>query len=197
MNNIKTKMIRITSRGFALTSRGRVMTPIISPYRESVERIWSLITTDRADVEEQLNDGSFIALTVQNFDKDNNKKPTPPVTGEKTFTNKDNVKPEVEKAVEVAPVVEVVEEKPIVETLVESETDEQEVGAPSISDEEVAEEVEDEMEDEDDVEETEITTPTNNNQMNQSRRNKKRNKNRNRNGIQTIPSGIEVTPESV
>ena len=67
-----TKMIRVVSRGFVFTSRGRVMSPIMSPYRESINRIWSMITVDRADVEEKLDDGSFVPLTVQNYDKDNN-----------------------------------------------------------------------------------------------------------------------------
>lgn len=66
-----TKMIRVVSRGFVFTSRGRVMSPIMSPYRESINRIWSMITVDRADVEEKLDDGSFVPLTVQNYDKDN------------------------------------------------------------------------------------------------------------------------------
>ena len=66
-----TKMIRVTSRGYVTTSRGRVISPIMSPYRESISRIWSMITTDRADVEEKLPDGSFVKLTAQNFDKDN------------------------------------------------------------------------------------------------------------------------------
>lgn len=66
-----TKMIRIVSRGYVMTSRGRVITPIMSPYRESISRIWSMITTDRADVEEKLPDGTFLKLDAQNFDKDN------------------------------------------------------------------------------------------------------------------------------
>ena len=66
-----TKMVRVVSRGFVTTSRGRVIAPIMSPYRESVSRIWSMITVDRADVEEKLPDGTFLKLTPQNFDKDN------------------------------------------------------------------------------------------------------------------------------
>ena len=66
-----TKMIRITSRGFVNTNRGQVMTPIMSPYRESINQIWNMITADRADVEEKLPDGSFVKLTVDNFDTDN------------------------------------------------------------------------------------------------------------------------------
>jgi hypothetical protein len=66
-----TKLIRVTSRGFVTTSRGRVISPIVSPYRESIHRIWSMLTVDRADIEEKLPDGSFIKLDIQNYDKDN------------------------------------------------------------------------------------------------------------------------------
>lgn len=65
------KMIRITSRGMVTTSRGRVITPILCPYRESISRIWSMLTVDRADIEEKLPDGTFVKLTAQNFDKEN------------------------------------------------------------------------------------------------------------------------------
>ena len=66
-----TKMIRVPSRGYVTTSRGQVIAPIMSPYRESISCIWSMITVDRATVEEQLPDGTFLKLDVQNFDKDN------------------------------------------------------------------------------------------------------------------------------
>jgi hypothetical protein len=66
-----TKMIRIVSRGFVLSSRGRVMTPIMTPYRESINRIWSMLTVDRADIDEKLDDGTFVRLNIQNYDKDN------------------------------------------------------------------------------------------------------------------------------
>lgn len=69
-----TKMIRIVSRGYVSTSRGRVMTPIISPYRESVNRIWNMLTVDRADIDEKLDDGTFVRLTIHNYDKDNSVK---------------------------------------------------------------------------------------------------------------------------
>lgn len=66
------KMIRVTSRGIVRTSRGRIRTPIVHPYRESIDVIWSMLTMDRATVEEQLADKSFIQLTTENFDIDNN-----------------------------------------------------------------------------------------------------------------------------
>lgn len=69
-----TKMIRVVSRGYVSTSRGRVMTPLMSPYRESVNRIWNMLTVDRADIDEKLDDGSFIRLTIHNYDKDNSVK---------------------------------------------------------------------------------------------------------------------------
>lgn len=123
------KMIKITSRGFVTTSRGRVMTPILCPYRESISRIWTMMTVDRADIEEKLPDGTFIKLTAQNFDKDNfvskeiKKQNVEPKVQDKseaeTFKNTDNKKEEqVEKPVEVTKVEqpkEPEEVKPVVE----------------------------------------------------------------------------------
>lgn len=66
------KMIKVTSRGMVRTSRGRIRTPINFPYRENVEVIWNMLTVDRAEVWEQLKDKTFVKLTVENFDLDNN-----------------------------------------------------------------------------------------------------------------------------
>ena len=65
------KMIKVTSRGYVTTSRGRAFAPITRPYREDVGVIFSMLTRDRATVVEVLSDKSEIALTLQNFDKVN------------------------------------------------------------------------------------------------------------------------------
>ena len=79
MSNNNSKMITIQSRGFVMTSRGRVMTPIRTPYRESTSRIWSMLNNDHADIYERLKDGTDLKLTPQNFDTDNNAVATAPV----------------------------------------------------------------------------------------------------------------------
>lgn len=65
------KMIKVTSRGYVTTSRGRAFAPITRPYREDVGVIFSMLTRDRATVVEVLSDKSEIKLTLQNFDKVN------------------------------------------------------------------------------------------------------------------------------
>ena len=67
-----TKMIVVKSRGLVHTSRGLIQSPIVSAYRESVDRIWEMLTRDRADVYEVLRNKKEIRLNVQNFDADNN-----------------------------------------------------------------------------------------------------------------------------
>ena len=67
-----TKMIVVKSRGLVHTSRGLIQSPIVSAYRESVDRIWEMLTRDRADVYEVLRNKKEIQLNVQNFDADNN-----------------------------------------------------------------------------------------------------------------------------
>lgn len=69
---ISSKMITVQSRGYITTSRGRFMAPIRTPYLETTDRIWSMITQDRADVWERLSNGKDIQLNAQNFDQDNN-----------------------------------------------------------------------------------------------------------------------------
>lgn len=72
MSKVATKMIKVTSRGMVTTSRGKVHGPINYPYRESVDKIWNMLTVEGATVFEQLLDKSFIKLDTQNFDKNNN-----------------------------------------------------------------------------------------------------------------------------
>lgn len=74
LNSYNSKMILITSRGMVHTSRGIFRAPTRTPYREYLERIWSIITEDRADVYEVLKDGTKVKLTPQNFDQDNSSK---------------------------------------------------------------------------------------------------------------------------
>ena len=82
-----TKMITVKSRGYVMTSRGMIMSPIRTPYREQVDRIWSMITKDRAEVYERLKDGTDLKLDVQNYDKDN--QPKKRVTPKKVETAPD------------------------------------------------------------------------------------------------------------
>lgn len=72
MSKVSTKMIKVTSRGIVTTSRGKVSGPINFPYRESVDKIWNMLTMENATVYEQLLDRSFIKLDIQNFDENNN-----------------------------------------------------------------------------------------------------------------------------
>lgn len=73
LNAYNSKMITIASRGWVTTSRGRTITPIRTPYREAFDRIWSMMTEERAEIYERLSDGRDIRLTVQNYDQDNTK----------------------------------------------------------------------------------------------------------------------------
>ena len=69
-----TKKIKITNKGYVLTSRGMARTPIDRPYKETVDTIRLLIARFGADVVEVLNDGSEIKLTINNYASDNNNK---------------------------------------------------------------------------------------------------------------------------
>lgn len=120
------KMIKVTSRGYVMTSRGRAFAPITRPYREDVGVIFSMLTRDRATVVEVLSDKSEITLTLQNFDKVN----------DPTFSVED-VKP-----VPMTPVTEV--EPPTVEVesvQVEPTTVEPTDTGDVVSKDEIAEEV--------------------------------------------------------
>lgn len=68
-----TKMIKIPSRGIVTTSRGRVVTPVYNPYRESTEMIYKMLCNDKPTpkIIEVLPNGREIPLTLQNYDKDN------------------------------------------------------------------------------------------------------------------------------
>lgn len=196
--NKDTKMVRVTSRGMVTTSRGRVMSPIMSPYRETVDRIWGMITVDRADVEEQLPDKTFVKLTVQNFDKDNYvskkavivNKPEPshngpsPTNNEiKVEQNQDNKTPE-----EVADNVERTESGS--ETIeVDSEAN---AGTDEVTTENSSTENQDSAETEQVAEQRTITV---NGEKRVDPRYNKKNK-KNRNNTQN-DSSIAVAPESV
>lgn len=78
LNKANSKMITVRNRGFVTTSRGRIMGPIRTPYREAIDRIWSMMLDERADIYERLNDGSDLKLTTQNYDTDNNAPVTTP-----------------------------------------------------------------------------------------------------------------------
>lgn len=66
------KKILITNRGYVPTSRGMCLTPITRPYKESTDVILRLITRYNADVEEVLDNGDHIKLTISNYASDNN-----------------------------------------------------------------------------------------------------------------------------
>lgn len=212
---MKNKMIRVVSRGIVSTSRGRVMSPIMYPYKETIDRIWNMITKDRADIDEQLPDGSFVRLTVQNYDKDNTIKndvatKTPVQVVSKPVEHK-NEEPEDKKTVEVItrtlvkeePVspIETVEtervETPIEEPKetvvepVEPSVEEQENEAPAETTEVEPTDSIDSVDEEVEVpvEHKEVVTPQN------SRKNRKRNKNRQENKVDG--ASISVTAEEV
>lgn len=100
-----TKMIKVTSRGYVNTSRGKAFAPINRPYRESVDTIFRMLTVDRATIYEVLPNKELLKLTVHNFDKDNTPMP-------KTMVVEDPKKeePVVEKEIPVeetpAPIIE-------------------------------------------------------------------------------------------
>ena len=208
-----TKMIRVTSRGFVTTSRGRVISPILSPYRESVSRIWSMLTVDRADIEEKLPDGTFLKLNAQNFDKDNYVKkevkvetapieePSRPI---ETFKNTDLEKPE-EKAEEAKPVVveethnevETEVETPVDETPVENETQETPEETKETTEETKEDEAPTDEKPEEKAEEAKPENTQNNNpQKRVDPRINKKNKNRNRNN-QNGNKSLAVDVEAV
>ena len=66
----KKKMIKVISKGFVFTSRGRVRTPIVKPYKESVKVILDMISRDNATVVEVLPNGEEVPLTIFNFSED-------------------------------------------------------------------------------------------------------------------------------
>ena len=197
-----TKMIRVTSRGYVTTSRGRVISPIMSPYRESISRIWSMITTDRADVEEKLPDGSFVKLTAQNFDKDNF------VSEEVKQVEKPELKDPVEtfkntdgenKAPEEDSNKQEQVETPV-QNNAESENNSDEVDKEPAKDKNTEAPVEGENKapEEDSNKQEQVETPVQNNNQNNDPRYNKKNKNKNRNNNQNAnKQSVEVTAEPV
>ena len=87
------KKILITNRGYVPTSRGMCLTPITRPYKESTDVILRLITRYNADVEEVLDNGDHIKLTISNYASDNNVS-TPVVKVEEKTKDTPVVKPE-------------------------------------------------------------------------------------------------------
>lgn len=87
------KKILITNRGYVPTSRGMCLTPITRPYKESTDVILRLITRYNADVEEVLDNGDHIKLTISNYASDNNVS-TPVVTVEEKTEVTSVIEPE-------------------------------------------------------------------------------------------------------
>lgn len=204
-----TKMIRVVSRGFVNTSRGRVISPIITPYKESVNRIWSMLTVDRADVEEKLPDGSFIKLNIQNYDKDNTIK-ADVATGAPSSVVEPPKEPEVpennqtpveEQKVEV-PAEEKVEEPKKEETpevpeeVEPAEPISEEVSTDATPSEEDAE-IEEDSEEEDDDSNDGSPVESGNTDRQSRRKNKKRNRNRQNNVEQSTSNSLEAPIEEV
>lgn len=165
------KYIKVLSRGYVTTNRGRAFTPITRAFKESTQNIFTMITKEKATVVEVLSNGKEIQLTPQNFDKDNEI-------------------PRVKETVAVTVATPVAEVAPV-ETDTTSDTW---VPAGETTDEEWVRS-DDEAGDDDAAEETEETpdeqsTDTQQNQQYYGKRNKK-NRHRNGNGAP------QVTPETV
>lgn len=88
------KKILITNRGYVPTSRGMCLTPITRPYKENTEVILRLITRYNADVEEVLNNGNHVKLTISNYASDNNVS-TPIVKIDEKTETEQNVESEI------------------------------------------------------------------------------------------------------
>lgn len=165
------KYIKVLSRGYVTTNRGRAFTPITRAFKESTQNIFTMITKEKATVVEVLSNGKEIQLTPQNFDKDNEI-------------------PRVKETVAVTVATPVAEVAPV-ETDTTSDTW---VPTGETTDEEWVRS-DDEAECDDAVEETDETpdeqsTDTQQNQQYYGKRNKK-NRHRNGNGAP------QVTPETV
>lgn len=176
----ETKMIRIVSRGFVTTSRGRVMSPILSPYKESINRIWNMLTVDRADIDEKLPDGSFIRLTVQNYDKDNS------VSSD--VASKVPVKTinEPTKKVET-PVNKPAQEHTKNNNVAKPEEVNKVEKTPEVSnDTKKVNDTKEEVVEDESLDEVEVNDTTDNNSVNRNKKNKKRNKNHQSTPIVTV-----------
>lgn len=222
--NKDTKMIRIVSRGYVSTSRGRIMSPVMSPYRESINRIWSMLTVDRADIDEKLPDGSFIRLNIQNYDRDNTIKeevatnvpvkpvaPTPAPVVNTVPTQTKVEKPdentsepiEPEKAEEVKTLDETPSEKSLdkkSEEPVEVPSEPKDENGAEVPSEEIdPEDTTDESGEESDSEDSDDTTPENNNNQGSknNKKNRKRNKNRQNSPITVVPPTGKVDGNSL
>lgn len=165
------KYIKVLSRGYVTTNRGRAFTPITRAFKESTQNIFTMITKEKATVVEVLSNGKEIQLTPQNFDKDNEI-------------------PRVKETVAVTVATPVAEVAPV-ETDTTSDTW---VPTGETTDEEWVRS-DDNAEDDEAVEETDETpdeqsTDTQQNQQYYGKRNKK-NRHRNGNGAP------QVTPETV
>ena len=165
------KYIKVLSRGYVTTNRGRAFTPITRAFKESTQNIFAMITKEKATVVEVLSNGKEIQLTPQNFDKDNEVL-------------------EVKKTIAVTVATPVAEVAPV-----ETDTTSDEwVPTGETTDEEWVRS-DDTAEDDEAVEETEETpdeqsTDTQQGQQYYGKRNKK-NRHRNGNGAP------QVTPETV
>lgn len=71
MESTPRKPIKVLDRKMILTSRGLVRGPILHPYQEKIDAIFTMLSKYDANIVEVLPNGKEVALTLQNFNKDN------------------------------------------------------------------------------------------------------------------------------
>lgn len=71
MESTARKPIKVLDRKMVLTSRGLVRGPILRPYQEKVDAIFTMLSRYDANIVEVLPNGKEVKLTLQNFNKDN------------------------------------------------------------------------------------------------------------------------------
>lgn len=120
MNKNNTKMIKVLTGG-VLPVKPFLYGPVLTPYPETYDRIFTMVTAN-VQVVEVLQNGEEVKLSTSNFDSDNEKTPKKNTKVEKE--TKEPVAPKIQDApVEVEPEVEPVIEEPkkeIVEDVIHS-----------------------------------------------------------------------------
>lgn len=71
MESTQRKPIKVLDRKMVLTSRGLVRGPILHPYQEKIDAIFTMLSKYDANIMEVLPNGKEVKLTLQNFNKDN------------------------------------------------------------------------------------------------------------------------------
>lgn len=198
----RSKLIKVTSRGYVTTSRGDIFAPITTPYREDTRLIFNMLAQQNATVVEVFPDKTELVLTVQNFDKDNYHPvkakpvytgvPTPPIFNDTPIEEEtsDGAEEKVEEVLVETP-------EPVIEELQEEPTPvkpEPVVEETSLVEEATQDESTETTPNEEPVEEPVVEKPTtppaqnNNFEYRSNRKDKRKNKNRN-NNRNNQPSG--------